>query len=720
MSAYHPLYYDESGLDYKKQAADVMHEIPTLAKSYLLSLFPIIKWLPKYNRHWFLGDIIAAVTIGCVVIPQGMAYAKIATLPVQFGLYSSFTGVLLYCFFATSKDITIGPVSVMSLLMAEILADIHKEDPTLSNVTVAASLAMLAGFIALGIGLFRLGFIIDFISGPSIAGFMSGSALTIGIGQLAGLFGIPNINTREEAYLVLGNTIGALGHSQLDAAFGLVILALLYSIRYGTEYFSKKYPRYKRPLFFLNTSRSVLMVIFSTLVAYGVCKGHATPPIKILLHVPSGLHDIGVPDLSSNLIGKVAFRLPVVVLILVLEHVAIAKSFGRLNDYVIDPNQEFVAIGVANIVGSFFSSYPATGSFSRTAIKAKAGVRSPLAGVFSGVVVLFAIYVLTPAFYYIPNAALSAIIIHAVADLFSGPKVWKQFWNVSPFELLIFVLGVVITFFTSVEIGIYVSVGFSLFVLLARIARPRFSVLGRVPIYTDSTNSSEEGTDRAEIAKYVYVPVDNTTVKSKNAILPMPPGVVVVRLEEAYTYPNASFITDKMIEAAKSVTKRGGEDVVKGGRAWNDTYDDAERDRKATLPLLKAVVVDFIAVNHFDSTGLQGLMAARATLDRYAGRPVEWHFANINNAKIRHSLFVGGFGGRTPSVTETQPLGMVPTLNSTQGNVEGKINDSEIIDSGIELTRLNNEEPTDFIHFDLDTAVYYASRGDGFRTPTQV
>lgn len=710
--AYTPLYYDESGLDYRKQAKDVVATFPSAAKTYLLSLFPIVGWLPRYNLQWLYGDLIAAITIGCIVIPQGMAYAKIATLPVQFGLYSSFTGVLLYCFFATSKDITIGPVAVMSLLLAEILHDIAEQDPSINPIHVAASLAILAGIVTLGVGLLRLGFIIDFISGPAIAGFMSGSALTICIGQLAGLFGIPNINTREEAFLVFGKTVGSLGKSRLDAAFGLTTLFLLYVIRFGSEYLSRKYPRHKRTLFFLSTSRSVFMVIVTTMIAYIICKDSPTPPIRILLTVPSGLHDMRVPDLSPYLFSLLSSRLPVVVLILVLEHVAIAKSFGRLNDYVINPNQEFIAIGIANILGSFFSSYPVTGSFSRTALKAKAGVRTPLAGVYSGLIVLLAIYVLTPAFYYIPTAGLSAVIIHAVADLFSGPKVWRQLWLISPFELLVFVLGVVITFFTTVEVGIYVSVSFSLFILLARIARPRFSVLGRVPIYNSdgsaqSGNSDESGKE-ASVAKYVYVPIDNTTLKSKNAIQAMPPGVVVVRLEEAYTYPNASFIADKLIEAAKSVTRRGAQELQGGDRAWNDTYGEEERARKASLPILKAIVVDFIAVNHFDSTGLQGLISARATLDRYAGRAVEWHFANILDAKTRHSLFVGGFGGRTPIVTETQPMGIVPALNTTQTQNYVKVDEE-----GIELpTDENNRNANDeFIHFDLDAAVYYASRG---------
>lgn len=168
---------------------------------------------------------------------------------------------------------------------------------------------------------------------------------------------------------------------------------------------------------------------------------------------------------------------------------------------------------------------------------------------------LLAIFALTPAFFYIPNACLSAVIIHAVADLFSGPKVWKQvsvfffsrqiltqpqYWQVSPFELLVFVLGVVITFFTTVEIGVYVSVSFSLLLLLIRIARPRFSVIGRIPVYSRTFDNQEENLKETGSAgdpeRYLYVPMDHSSVKSTAAIEPMPPGIVVVRLGNPPSY----------------------------------------------------------------------------------------------------------------------------------------------------------------------------------------
>jgi sodium-independent sulfate anion transporter 11 len=706
-TSYKPVYYDDSNLSYKVRAKEIFdnYASPRTVIDYFLSMIPIITWIKRYNLTWAAGDLIAGLTIGAIVVPQGMAYAKLATLPVEYGLYSSFTGVFVYCFFATSKDITIGPVAVMSLLIGTILTD-----PTIANhgftgPQIAATISLLSGLIVLGIGIFRLGYLVDFISGPVIAGFMSGSALTIAISQVAGLLGIPNINTRAACYLVVGTTLGGLPHATADAAFGLLGLFVLYGIRYGTEFVTRRYPRYTRVMFFINTVRSVFLVIISSAIAYGIVKHNPHSVIKLNGTVPSGLQHVGTPIVNSKIAGLILSNLPVVSLILVLEHVAIAKSFGRLNDYVINPNQELIAIGVANILGSFFSSYPATGSFSRTAIKAKAGVRTPLAGILSGCVVILALYALTPAFYYIPNATLAAVIIHAVVDLFSGYKTWKRYWLVSPFEFLIFFSGVVIIFFTTVEIGVYVTVSLSLFILLTRLAHPRFSVLGRVPVKKDN-----EGT------RYVYIPIEDSSVRSRVEPDPLPPGVVLVRLEDSYTYPNAAYLTDRIIDAGKSVTRRGAPPPsTNGERNWND--DGLGDLGKENLPLLRAMVIDFGPVSIFDSTALQGLSVARATLDRYSGRPVQWHFANVAKGSIRRALNAGGFGGETPRVIKTQELSMVPVLNHTQlADSEGIALDvlpqqANLSDGplSVEQEAEVREAAVAFIHYDVDEAVRAAS-----------
>jgi sodium-independent sulfate anion transporter 11 len=685
-----PVYFDDSKLSYKESGRNAAKALPSQAKHYVTGFFPIIKWLPRYNLTWLTGDLIAGLTIGCVVVPQGMAYAKLAALPVQYGLYSSFAGVFLYCFFATSKDITIGPTAVMSLLIGQILTTLATTAPQYSSVTIAATFSLIAGIVTLALGLFRLGFLIEYISGPVVAGFMTGSAITITISQIAGLLGVKNINTRDPAYLVLGNTLAGLPTATLDAAFGLVGLFLLYLFRYGTEFIGRRFPRYERPMFFLGIARSILLVIFSTLIAWGITKDNPTKsPIKLNGSVPSGFQNIGVPTIDSGLLAVVAPSLPSVVLILILEHVAIAKSFGRLNDYVIVPSQELVAIGFSNLIGSFFSAYPATGSFSRTAIKSKAGVRTPIAGVYAGIVVILALYALTGAFFFIPNATLSAIIIHSVADLVSPPRIWKQYWRISPLEFFTFLIGAVVTFFTTVEIGIYSSLGFSLFLLLVRLAHPHFTVLGRVSV-----------SDKKEGNQYLYVPFNESSIITSSPIEQAPPGVVVVRLHDAIVFPNVSSITDKIIDTAKGLTRRGRAiEKRNGDRAWND--DGVVETHKDDLPILKAIVLDLGAVSSLDSTAVQGLTTARITLDRYADRAVEWHFANVVESGVRRSLLAGGFGGST-----TQPVGVDNGSVLPVQDIEA-VQVSDPVTNGSE--KASGPPGKSYFHFDLAHAVQAAS-----------
>jgi sodium-independent sulfate anion transporter 11 len=459
------------------------------------------------------------------------------------------------CFFATSKDITIGPTAVMSLLIGQTITRLTAASQQFTGPEIASALALFGGIISVFIGLVRLGIIVDFIPNPAIAGFMTGSAITISIGQWPNLFGIKNVNTQDSAYLIFGHFFQNLPSTKVDVAFGLIGLLWLYGVRFGTNWLTRRYPKYERPLFFVNIMRNGILVIFGTLIAYLINIGKSTSPISILKTVPAGFQAMGVPKVSTSLLSEIASTLPSVVLILILEHVAIAKSFGRINDYRINPNQEIIALGVANVFGSFFGAYPNTGSFSRTAIKARSGVRTPLAGIFSGCVVVLALYALTPAFYYIPSAILAAVIIHAVSDLVSGPTFIKQLWKVNPLELFTFVAAVIITFFTTVEYGIYVSVALSIVILLVRIARPRYSVLGRIPI----NNGDKKDPD----AQYLYISENHPSLG--NRVEPVTPGVLIFRFDEALTYPNSSFFADRIIEQVHQRTRRGKPLAAKKG-----------------------------------------------------------------------------------------------------------------------------------------------------------
>ncbi|KAF0401379.1 sulfate permease [Gigaspora margarita] len=447
-----PYIYDTSKPHVKEKTFEIVRELPGSSTRYIKSLFPIFTWIHYYNLTWLISDVIAGITVGLVVIPQSMGYAKIATLPVEYGLYSSFVGVSIYFLFATSKDITIGPTAVMSLLMGQTIDAILKVNTNYTNVTIAATFSLLTGLIALVLGLLRLGFVVDFIPAPVVAGFTTGAALNIAIGQVANLLGISGVDNKQATYLVLINTLKALGRTKFDAIIGLIGLLFLYTIKHGSSYLSRRYPNREKLFFFFGIARNCLLVVICTFIAYLLNMGRTTSPISILKTVPSGFEHIGSPNLDRELVSLVSGFLPGISVVLILEHVAIARSFGRINDYKIVASQELIAIGATNTFGSFFGAYPATGSFSRSAIKAKSGVRTPLAGIFTGALVIVSLYFLTPAFYYIPNATLSAVIIHAVLNLISGPAYIKQIWKIQFWDFMVFVLGVVFNFFFNVEV----------------------------------------------------------------------------------------------------------------------------------------------------------------------------------------------------------------------------------------------------------------------------
>lgn len=291
--------------------------------------------------------------------------------------------------------------------------------------------------------------------------------------------------------------------------------------------------------------------------------------------------------------------------------------------------------------GAFFGAYPATGSFSRTAIKAKAGVRTPAAGVITGILVLLAIYLLKAVFFYIPNASLAAVIIHAVGDLISAPKTIYGFWRISPLEVLIFFIGVIVTVFSTIEIGIYTTVGASLVLLLWRIAKADGQFLGRLsvqPLDGGAANS-------------VYLPLNRRD--GTNPAIPVEepyPGVFVFRFSSSFLYPNAVHTTDQMTAYILAATKRTNPETYGklGDRPWNEPGPrklDLDAIKNDTRPTLKAIIVDFGAVSHIDVSSTQVLVDVRKQLDRHAAPDnVEWHFANVTNPWSKRALTSAGFG----------------------------------------------------------------------------
>ncbi|CAL9738265.1 sulfate permease 2 [Monosporozyma servazzii] len=715
------------------------------AKDYVKSLFPIIHWLPHYNLTWFSQDLIAGITVGCVLVPQSMSYAQLATLPAQYGLYSSFIGAYIYSLFATSKDVCIGPVAVMSLQTAKVISSVMEKYPEgeIEAPIIATTLALLCGIIATGVGLLRLGFLVELISLNTVAGFMTGSALNIICGQVPALMGYNNkVNTRTATYKVIINSLKHLPDTTLDAVFGLVPLFLLYIWKWWCSslgpkltdrYYAKNSKQniyWKSFYFYAQACRNAIVIIVFTAISWRITRGKekSDRPISILGTVPKGLHDIQTLQIPDGLMKNIAPELPASIIVLLLEHIAISKSFGRINDYKIVPDQELVAIGVSNLVGTIFHAYPATGSFSRSALKAKCNVKTPLSGIFSGTCVIVSIYCLTGAFFYIPKATLSGVIIHAVSDLIADYTTTWNFYKMNPTDFLCFLITVIISVFSSIENAIYFAICWSCAALLFNIAFPAGHFLGRVeiaevingnavstesvPIDKEEYNynnllSNKDGTEvmKTDIFDKVstsvssdslnttlssrvlyhtkWIPYDHKYTRELNGeldILPPPPGVIIYRLSDSYTYINASRHYDIIFDRIKETTRRGQlmHHRSKTDRPWNDpgewkppTFyknwlkwlkhsrsDDVKETDYALeegiakesgivndeRPLLRIICLDFSQVSQIDATAVQSLVDLRKAINDYADRQVEFHFAGIISPWIKRSLNKFGFG----------------------------------------------------------------------------
>ncbi|CAO3617459.1 unnamed protein product [Cunninghamella echinulata] len=468
---------------------------------------------------------------------------------------------------------------------------------------------------------------------------MSGSAITIGLGQWPKLFGLSNVNTHQPPYLIFYEFFKQLPTIHIDAAFGLSSLFILYLIKFGTGHLAAKLPRFKKPLFFMGIMRNGLIVIIGTLISFAINMGKSTSPFKIIKEVPAGLDAIALPYFRLDIISECMSVLPSIIIILILEHVSVAKSFGRINDYEIQPNQEILVIGISNIVGSFIGAYPCTGAFSRTAVMARSGSKTPIA------------------------AVLAAVVVHAVSDLVSGPSYILELYRTSIYELLVFFISVAITCFIDVETAIYISVGLSLIIMLLKFARPPVKVLARSPLkwknystinqhpYQQKSQQQRHQHYDTKVQHYIYV--DEMDHHYSKTIEAMPPGILVIQLTDSILYPNAGHVAEKLTRIGKTRTRNGNNNLDKKSLPWNESLDTSQNHHRK--PLLGAIVLDMHAVHSIDSTGLQALSCVRTTLERHADQAVEWHFVGLQDSIIRHDLLSFGFGTLTDQMDISSP-----------------------------------------------------------------
>jgi len=428
----------------------------------LKKYIPILNWLPGYGKSQLQGDLAAGLTVGVMLIPQGMAYAMLAGLAPIHGLYAVTIPLMLYAVFGTSRQLAVGPVAMVSLLTAAGIGALNPASPEL-YLLYAITTALLVGLLQLGMGLFRLGFLVNLLSHPVISGFTSAAAIIIGLSQLKHLLrlNLPNTEHIQDMVLALAENIGQT--HWLTLAIGVAGMVI---IKYGKK-IHKGIPT------------SLVAVVLGILAVWGL--GLTEQGIKIVGAVPDGLPGFSMPSFNPGIWSALLSTALTIALVGFMESFAVAKAIqAKHKDYQVNSNQELTALGLANIGAAFVQAYPVTGGFSRTAVNDQAGAKTGMASIFSAVLIVLTLLFLTPLFYYLPNAVLAAVVLAAVAGLIDYKEaihLWRQ--DRSDFWMLMATFAVTLTL--GIETGIGAGVVLSLAMVIYRSTRPHIAILGRVP-----------------------------------------------------------------------------------------------------------------------------------------------------------------------------------------------------------------------------------------------
>lgn len=423
--------------------------------------FPILTWIKGYNKGDFAGDLSAGLTVGVMLIPQGMAYSMLAGLPPIYGLYASTIPLIVYALLGTSRQLAVGPVAMVALLISSGVGAIA-ELGSAEFISLAIVLALMVGAIQFLMGALRLGFLVNFLSHPVISGFTSAAALIIGFSQLKHLFGIdiPRGKVHETIMNVVEN-FDAINWTTLIV--GLIAIVMLIVAK-------RIHKRIPGPLIVVIVS--MLAVYFMKLYEGGV---------KIVKDIPEGLPTFGIPTISMESINILLPTALTIALIGFMESIAVAKAIqAKHKTYNVVPNQELIGLGLSNILGSFFKAFPVTGGFSRTAVNDQAGAKTGMSSIISAVLIIITLLFLTDYFYYLPKAVLSAIIMVAVYGLIDFKEA-RNLWRTDKRDFTLFMVTAIGTLILGIEEGIIIGVILSAFMVIYKISYPHMAELGRIP-----------------------------------------------------------------------------------------------------------------------------------------------------------------------------------------------------------------------------------------------
>ena len=479
--------------------------------STLTKFLPILTWGPNYDRGNLRSDLAAGLTVGAMLVPQAMAYALLAGLPPEVGLYAATIPVVIYALFGTSRQLAVGPVAIVSLLTASALAALVEEG-TAGYLEAAALLALMVGVLHIVLGAGRLGFLVNFLSHSVLVGFTAAAAIIIGFSQVKHILGI-SIERKEHFYeTVLEVVDNASDTNAATLMLGVAALVTLFVLK-------RRIPRMP----------AALVVVVGSILAVEIL-GLEDEGVKVVGDIPDSLPTFAIPSLDGSLFGSLIPTAFVITLVGFMESIAVAKVYARRHRYTVEPNSELIGLGAANVAAGFFGGYPVTGGFSRTAVNDTAGARTPFASIITAGIVLATIAFLTPLFTSLPNAALGAIIIMAVVGLVDVAEI-RHIAMVKKSDLIGLGVAFFATLILGIELGILVAVVASMLVVFARMSMPHSAVLGHV----DGT-TSYRNTERFPEAQTID-------------------GVRIVRIDAALSFVNAVNVKKLILRHAQSVSE---------------------------------------------------------------------------------------------------------------------------------------------------------------------
>ncbi|XP_054777760.1 high affinity sulfate transporter 2-like [Prosopis cineraria] len=518
----------------------------------LQAVFPILEWGRGYNLSKFKGDLVSGLTIASLCIPQDIAYAKLANLEPQYALYTSFVAPLVYAFMGSSRDIAIGPVAVVSLLLGTMLTDKIGDYGSHDYLRLAFTATFFAGITQMALGFLRLGFLIDFLSHAAIVGFMAGAAVTIALQQLKGLLGIKKFTKKSDIISVMRSVWTNVHHgwNWQTIVIGLAFLAFLLT----AKHLGKK----NKKLFWVSALAPLTSVIVSTFFVY-ITRADKKG-VAIVKHIEKGVNPISASDIffSGKYLGP-GIQIGVIAgLIALTEAVAIGRTFAAMKDYSLDGNKEMVAMGTMNVIGSLTSCYVATGSFSRSAVNFMAGCQTAVSNIVMSIVVLLTLVFITPLFKYTPNAVLASIIIVAVIGLIDIDAV-ILLWKIDKFDFVACMGAFFGVVFKNVEIGLLIAVAISFAKILLQVTRPRTVALGKLP-----------GT---KVYRNIYQYPNATQV----------PQMLIIRVDSAIYFSNSNYIKDRILR-------------------W--LQDEDEQRKESGFPTIEYLIVEMSPVTDIDTSGI--------------------------------------------------------------------------------------------------------------------